>query len=137
MQPLGSGESPFSPSITFFTQKYFSSSAYPTTTRRGRKFFDNFHGPVKSLIVVGKSQWTLVDMKGKKYCLATNFDTIEPLPICVVPDVSLTHIGKPAEISAIHRGCSDDVTFDTLITLEDCEYFGEKKNDPNELSKCL
>jgi hypothetical protein len=126
MQPLGSSETPFSGSITFFTHTHFGATAYPTTSRRGRRFFESLHGTVKSLIVIGRSQWTITDNNGKTYCFATNFDPREKLPICLVADVSNTVVGKPLEIVNIHKGCLSTLKAEDLISLEDCKY---KYND--------
>lgn len=142
MQPLGSAQSPFSGSITFFTEKHFGAVGYSTTSRRGRRFFDTLNGAVKSLVVVGRSQWTITDASGKSYCFATNFDTREKLPICVVPDIESTAVGKPIEIANIHKGCLKTTKPEDLISLQDCVYFGERRPDPNEkgtsnCSRCI
>jgi len=124
MQPLGLLDDAFTPSVTFFTEPHMGSIGSSVNSRRGRKYFEYLGGSVKSLIVFGMSQWTVTDVKGKEYCLATNFDRAEALPICKLDDLTLSPVGAPWDIESITRGCSGDITKDRLVHLRDCDYFG-------------
>jgi hypothetical protein len=136
MQPLGSLEYSHGISMTLFQEKHFGGPGLPISNSRGPRFLESMSGPPMSVVIIGRSQWTIETTSGKtkkKYCLATNFDAREPLPICFVPD--LVGLGLWAEnvtISMIGKGCEPTVTAKEVALLENCKYFGEKSADTNQ-----
>jgi len=135
MQPVGSISNGFGDSLTLFSEKSFGSVAIPVINKAEAEIFSKQF--VQSLILIGKSQWTILDSEDQTYCISanSNFMEVSAVPvICPVPDLRLTVAGQSLKIVAVRHGCSNQSDEKTInVEIENCDYFDES-DQTGELS---
>ncbi|CAL8118445.1 unnamed protein product [Orchesella dallaii] len=126
-QPIGPIHLPKQDSITFYNNPMFGGAGVPTAKDVGLGFFSNMKKTIKSAILIGRQNWTIITQKGIKHCMRVKFDPKEKYPICLLPDLMHTNMKMPGVfLRKVRKGCKAEEVGSNIIEINNCQYWGGK-----------
>ncbi|ODM94587.1 hypothetical protein Ocin01_12094 [Orchesella cincta] len=126
-QPIGPIHLPKQDSITFYHNAFFAGIGSPTAKGVGFGFFSHARKAVKSLILIGRQNWTITTHNGTKHCVRPKFDPKEKFPICLLPNFKSTNIKKLGlYLRKATKGCKEEEVGTSIIDINNCHYWGGK-----------
>jgi len=132
MQPIGSSTDSLESTISLYKYKYFRSVGLtitnkidPFSTTQANKIhrLDSIFPSIHSAIIVGQSNWSLIDDHGQITCLLLNpgeENVSFKKPICILPEISLSSDSRKTawnrKFIAVTSGCPESRDFDFNVT---------------------